>query len=311
VDWYSEEGYGLWNPDKSTLSKLILEAPTLPGGWQDRIILRVRVSPAVQVGTQLTNTVELDIPVGFASHTRDDVWVRGPYWDAHVDKFFDWGTLVPGHQAGFNVHMRNGGNQPAQTWLTDTLPAGTSLAESWRWDGQQSVEWPPDHQVGQTVVWDMGEMLPGQWYNLDLRLDIDPGVPPNTDLENCAEIGVDGDDRNPFNDQDCATVTVREPGPNMRVYKEHEWQDDDNVLRYEIRVENVGTERLENLQRRLVGRPRALDHAHPQRPQPPTRLLGREIRPRRNSQRKLPRRPGRSRGKAAMVHQHHRDTGDR
>jgi uncharacterized repeat protein (TIGR01451 family) len=93
----------------------------------------------------------------------------------------------------------------------------------------------------------MGVMLPGQWYNLDVRLDIDPGVPPNTDLENCVQIGVDGDDRNPFNDQDCATVTVREPGTNMRVYKEHEWQDDGNVLRYQIRVENVGTERLENV----------------------------------------------------------------
>jgi uncharacterized repeat protein (TIGR01451 family) len=246
VDWYSENGYTLWT-EVSRNGQLVLETPTLPGYWGDRIVLRLAVSPAVEIGTQLTNTVELDIPVGFASSMNNNAWVRGPYWDSHLDKNFGWGVLVPGGEVEFNVHMRNGGNQPAHTWLTDTLPSGTSFAQSWRWDGQHYVEWAPSQIIGNQVIWDMGEMLPGQWYNLDIRLDIDPGVTPGTSLENCAQIGIDGDDQNPFNDQDCAMVTIREMGTNMRVYKEHEWQDDNQVLRYEIRVENVGTERLENV----------------------------------------------------------------
>jgi uncharacterized repeat protein (TIGR01451 family) len=243
VDWYSEEGYGLWNPDKSTLSKLILEAPTLPGGWQDRIILRVRVSPAVQVGTQLTNTVELDIPVDYAYDLHDDVWVGEPRWNSHVNKDFGGGTLAPGGEIEYNVHLRNQGNEDTRTWLTDTLPAGTQLSEVWRWDGQQSIEFWPDILQGQTAVWDLGEMLPGQYYDLNIRLNIDHATEPGTVLTNCVNIGLDGDDGWPYDNEDCVVDTVRHPGPNLRLHKKVDWEWE-GQLRYDIEFENIGTEIL-------------------------------------------------------------------
>jgi hypothetical protein len=143
--------------------------------------------------------------------------------------------------------VRNHGNQDTQTWLTDTLPAGTHLAEAWRWDGQQSIWFWPDILEGQTAVWDLGEMLPGQYYNLDIQLDIDHSVEPGTELENCAEIGIVGDDNWPHDNQDCAADTVRDFGPNLRVSKDYEWHWDggtDYRIEYQLRFENLGTATL-------------------------------------------------------------------
>jgi uncharacterized repeat protein (TIGR01451 family) len=145
------------------------------------------------------------------------------------------------------MHVRNHGNQPTQTWLTDTLPAGTHLLEAWLWDGQQEVDFPPEPLQGRTSVWDLGPMLPGQWYDLHVRLGIDLGVQPGTVLTNCAEIGIDGPDSWPYDNQECVVDTVRGYGPNLRVSKDYEWQWDggtDYRIEYEITFENLGTETL-------------------------------------------------------------------
>jgi uncharacterized repeat protein (TIGR01451 family) len=225
----------------------VLEAPAIPGHWGDRIYLRLAVEPGVPNNTRLTNTVELDFPVGYAWHEHTDVHVDGPYWDSYVGKQFNWGELVPGGQVEYNIHVRNFGNQLAQTWLTDTMPAGTQFAESRSWDGQTYEEFPPYDIVGKQVVWDMGQMLPGAWKNVDIRLDIKPSVQSGDVLINCVELGIDGNESRPDDNQDCVSDPVRGTGPNLRVYKEHEWQDDDQRLRYQIRVENIGTELLENV----------------------------------------------------------------
>jgi uncharacterized repeat protein (TIGR01451 family) len=246
VSWFSENGYELWT-DMSVNGQLVLEAPALPGNWGDRIYLRLAVEPGVPNNTRLTNTVELDFPVGFAQHENSNARVDGPYWNSYVGKQFNWGQLVPGGQVEYNVHVRNFGNQATQTWLTDTLPAGTYFAQSWSWDGQTYEEFLPYDVNGQKVVWDMGQMLPGAWKNVDIRLDIDPGVQSGDVLTNCVEIGIDGDDGWPDDNQDCVADPVRGKGPNLRVYKEHEWQGDNQQLQYRIRVENIGTEWLENV----------------------------------------------------------------
>jgi uncharacterized repeat protein (TIGR01451 family) len=246
VDWFSENDYGLWT-ETSRNGQLVLEAPALPGYWGDRIYLRLQVESGVLNDTWLTNTVELELDGALAEYEHTDVRVGGPYWDSYVGKQFSWGELIPGGQVEYNVHVRNFGNQPAQTWLTDTIPEGTHFVESWSWDGQTYQEFPPHDIIGRKVVWDMGQMLPGAWKNLDIRLDIDPSVGSGDELVNCVEIAIDGEERDPDDNEDCVVDPIRGRGPNLRVYKEHEWQDDNQRLRYRIRVENIGTERFDNV----------------------------------------------------------------
>jgi uncharacterized repeat protein (TIGR01451 family) len=250
VSWYSQNGYDLWTDVSTTGNQLVLTAPAIPGHWGDRIILRLLVDPGMPVGTQLTNRVEIttanEANPDDNWHLRDDVWVRGPRWEAGIYKNFGWGRLVPGGEVGYNVHFRNHGNMATQVWVTDTLPAGTSLIEVWAWIGPDYVPFPPDTIVGETIAWDVGVLEPGEWYDMDIRLAIDEAVAPNTVITNCATIAIAGDDEYADNDVSCVVETVREPGPNLRVWKDY-WWNWEGQLQYEIHFENTGTERLENV----------------------------------------------------------------
>ena len=250
VSWYSENGYDLWTDVSTSGDQLVLSAPTIPGNWGDRIILRLLVDAGVPVGTQLTNIVE----IATANDTnpddnwgqRDDVWVSDSRWNAGIDKDFGWGQLVPGGEVGYNIHFRNNGNMATQTWVTDTLPAGTSFVEAWIWTGSESVPFLPDYVDDEIVVWDVGLMEPGEWYDLNIRLAIDHTVAPNTVITNCATIAIAGEDEWPFNDTDCVVDTVREPGPNLRVWKRY-WWNWEGQLQYEIHFENIGTQNLRDV----------------------------------------------------------------
>jgi uncharacterized repeat protein (TIGR01451 family) len=250
VDWFSGNGYNLW-VDNSTAGQLILEAPTVPGNWGDTLYLRLLVDGGVPVGTQLTNTVAItatnDSDPGNNWHMRNDVWTNWPRWDSFVDKSFGWGRLVPGGQMEYNLHARNGGNMPAYTVVTDTLPAGTSFDQSWSCMGPTCVPFPPDYVDDQIAVWDLGMLEPGEWVNFNLRVDIDASVEPGTVLTNCAEVAIDGDDSWPYNNTDCVTRMIHDVGPNLEIDKYYQWNWE-GQLEYTIEFRNLGTTTLHNVE---------------------------------------------------------------
>ncbi|HSJ58148.1 MAG TPA: DUF11 domain-containing protein [Anaerolineae bacterium] len=245
VRWWSENGYG-WE-EVASGTQLILEVPSVPGNWGDQVYVQLALDPALQTGTQLTNTVEIvadpDSDPGNNWHQRSDVWVSEKRWDAGAYKSFGWGVLVPGGVIEYNLHVRNHGNAEAHLTLTDLLPAGTSFLESWRWEAQNWVPFPPDTPPGATAVWTLGLMQPGEWVNLAVRLAIDPGTPAGAVLENCARVTMLEDDSWPHNDQSCRVDTVREPGPNLVIEKSYQWNWE-GQLQYQVDVRNVGTTEL-------------------------------------------------------------------
>ena len=244
VEWYSQRGYDLWTDISADDSELVLTAPTLPAQWDDRIILRLRVDDACPTELQLVNEVILDAPPAEpASHVNEDAWTSGPYTNAHLEKHFGWGMLVPGGEIGYNLHVANHGNLTATISLTDTLPAGTSFVESWSWDGRDYVEIGPSYIGDDEVSWNLGEIPPGAWINIDLHLDIAPTLEYDEVLNNCAETVVAEGDARPFDNTACRTDAVREEGPNLRIYKDYRWNSEGQI-RYEITFQNVGTELL-------------------------------------------------------------------
>ncbi len=249
VSWFSENSYDLWSEINAN-GKLELYAPSIPGDWHDQIILRLKVDDDVPVETQLINNVVIDSVVdddfGNNSHEYGEVWIGDPYWNGSVDKNFAWGQLVPGGEIEFHVHVHNSGNMAAQMWLTDTLPASTDLIRSYSWDGVNYIPNWPDSLVDNIAVWDLGIVEPGAFYDFELRLAIDGDLDPDSDLTNCATIGIDGNDSWPFDDEACLVETVRDFGPNLRVSKES-WWDGNERLGYQLRLENIGNERLENI----------------------------------------------------------------
>ncbi len=246
VGWVSENGYGLWT-DNSTAGQLILEAPSLPGHWGDRILLRLELDAGVALGTQLTNLVEIttadDANLDDNQQQRDDVWVSPPRWDGYADKSFGWGRLVPGGEAGYNLYIRNHGNMATTAVLNDVLPAGTTFVEAWQWTPTGDVPFPPDSVSGGVATWDLGLMEPGQWYNLNFRLAIGGGLAPGTGLTNCATLTIGGDDQSPHDNSDCVVDTIHAFGPNLRVVKDYQWNWE-GQLQYNINFLNVGTSTL-------------------------------------------------------------------
>jgi hypothetical protein len=66
-------------------------------------------------------------------------------------------------------------------------------------------------------------------------------VNPGTEFGNCIEIAGDGPDDWPDDNLSCETVTVNPPGPNLAVFKEHNW-DGDARIDYSVRFQNLGDE---------------------------------------------------------------------
>ena len=239
VDWYSQNGYNLWQ-ETSVNGHLELQAPSIPAHWGDRIIMRLEIAAEVPIDTQLVNQIELTTPEDTAFDENGDAWTREPYWNAYVDKRFGWGIMVPGGEAEYSIHVANHGNMPNTTWLTDTLPAGTTFVESWVSDGRERTPIAPFEIVDGQVIWSLGEILPGGWRNLDVRLAIDPTTDPGSALENCAVVGIEEEDVWPYDDESCTLDFVREEGANVRVLKDY-WWNGEGQLEYEIQFQNLGT----------------------------------------------------------------------
>ena len=252
VSWFSDNGYGLWSEVSRTGGELILQAPTLPGHWHDRIMLRLLVDADVEIDTELTNTVEVhtenDANPDNNFDQRDDR-VNWPRWDVGIDKRFGWGELFPGGEIGYNIHFRNHGSMATAVTLTDMLPAGVTLERVERRHADQNIPFPPDSIEGRLLTWDIGVMEPGERYDLNLRLRINNTVVPDFTLTNCAAIDNTPDqDDNPGNNRMCTLDVVANFGPNLRVTKEHDWRDHDRQLRYRIRIENVGNTEIEDVE---------------------------------------------------------------
>ncbi|HNT26410.1 MAG TPA: PKD domain-containing protein [Anaerolineales bacterium] len=247
VDWYSQNGFGGWQEITSEPGLLVLGAPGIPGWWGDRLILQLKIDDAVAYGTQLTTTFEISTTNELSTTTgdnyqmRDDVWVNPPRWDVTVWKDLGWGVMVPGNELEYHLSFRNHGNMAGDVLLTDTLPAGTSFVEAWLNVDQTQVPFPPDSMVDGVVTWHWDMLEPGEYHDINVRLQIDPSTLPGTEIVNCAEIAIDGPDSWPYDNHRCLADTVRQAGPNLRVSKDHRWNWD-GQLHYAVRLENIGTE---------------------------------------------------------------------
>jgi uncharacterized repeat protein (TIGR01451 family) len=246
--WSSWNEYGLWNEVSYSGNQLVLEVPSIPGHWGDTILLRLRVDGDAPEGTQLHNEVE----IATAGDTNPDnnwqehdTWVSASRWDAAVEKWFNWGELVPGGQVHYEMRLGNNGNMRIEhLWLTDTLPVGTIFEGAWvQVSGPQWEEVPPHYTDNGTVAWDTGSKEPGEQYHVQLSVTISDSVAAGTVFTNCVEVGTDGPDENPDNDSECVENVVSEPGPNLRLRK-RVWWEGDGQLRYSIDLWNVGTEDL-------------------------------------------------------------------
>ncbi|MFQ5421076.1 MAG: IPT/TIG domain-containing protein, partial [Anaerolineae bacterium] len=127
--------------------------------------------------------------------------------------------------------------------VTDTLPAGTVFRDAFLDTDTGPIQFSPVSSGTGFVVWDIGAMDAGAYASLEVVLDINGATQTGTVLTNTAEVmAVPGED----NLADNVSVWVEKlnpPGPNLRVRKTGDWNDNGTNTRsawYEVVVENVG-----------------------------------------------------------------------
>jgi uncharacterized repeat protein (TIGR01451 family) len=251
VSWHSEKGYALWTEVVTSGGQVVLSAPAIPGHWEDRIKLRLRVDEGVAAGTQITNTIEVHSAVDSNPdnnrQVHDQTWVGEPRWGAAIEKRFEWGRLVPGGEIEYWVQFSNRGNMAAQTWISDTLPEGTSFqGATWRESERVWPSFEPSYVDDQVVAWDLGLLEPGDWPGFRIRLDIGEGITPDMEITNCVQIALAGEDEQLYEQVSCQTNRVNQPGANLRLRKRYSWEGDGRI-RYDIDLWNVGTEDLHDV----------------------------------------------------------------
>ena len=249
VTWQvGSSGYSLWTAVITTGGKFVLYAPALPGRYDDRIYLDLRLSDVVTYGTQLSNTVE--ITTTGDTNTTNNIstsWnsASPPRYDVEVGW---WGNRVvstPGSEIEYEIQIGNAGNSLMHdTVFTDTLPAGVTFvrAEGSLYPRGRIPSFPPSRTVGNQLAWDLGDVdRVHSAPHIMLYLRINDDTPPGTVLTNCATGAIREFDANPHNNDMCVTDLVRPAGPNLRVTKSHEWWGGPDRIYYYIHFQNIGT----------------------------------------------------------------------
>ncbi len=246
VGWMAQNQPNPWSLVSSGGGQVVLYAPALPGNYGDQIRLTLRLGSGVAQGTQLVNTIEITTAADSEptnNHaTNGDAYVKPLRYNAGVEKWWSDGSLAVGREASYWIAYHNWGNSLMHdAVLTDTLPEGVDFVSSeldLGWGVQ--IPFPPTHQAGRTLTWDLGNQDVNAEQNIRITMRIRSSTTPGSVLTNCATIAVSDFEDNPYDNTACTADTVRAAGPDLGVIKSANWEGTDGI-RYRVAIRNVGT----------------------------------------------------------------------
>jgi len=101
---------------------------------------------------------------------------------------------------------------------------------------------PDPAVIGDLLVWTLDPLAIKERRGFHVEFTINPDTVPGAEFGNCVEITGDGPDNNPGDNTACETITVNPPGPNLRVFKESWWNNNNQELQYQITFLNIGVD---------------------------------------------------------------------
>jgi uncharacterized repeat protein (TIGR01451 family) len=245
VNWWVDEAG--WLPVVEQDHLLVVRRPTVDVHRCSPIYLRVQLTDTVTAGDELCNEAEIftendtgymgDNQVSWCHHVND------PHTNLRIGKWWGWGELVPGGRIHFEGDYGNNGNVPVSgVQITETLPVSTTLVE-WRafdrdWNEIGLIS--PTFVAPNRYVWDVGAIPNGDRGNFEVVLQIDSDADSGTMLTNTVEISPQPDEDGYGDNDDTAVEEVYDHGANLRVRKNHNWENDNQQLSYRLDFENVG-----------------------------------------------------------------------
>ncbi|MBN1177775.1 MAG: DUF11 domain-containing protein [Anaerolineae bacterium] len=244
--WWADPPY--WTEVFSDDHELVLSRSSV-GAWEcGNVYLRVLLDADAWRNMEVWDEVVIASGNDIDGDNNEATWwgnVQSPYTNLSIDKSWAFGQPVPDGAIGYNIGYGNNGNVPAAgpIRITDTLPVSTTYLWAFHWGPEEPIPFTPTLFTDDYVVWEFGELENGFWDNFIVIVGIDPDVPADTLLLNTAEITELPYEWSYADNVSTYGETVNDPGPNLRVTKEHQWWGWDNSqLYYQINVTNVGTE---------------------------------------------------------------------
>ncbi len=250
VTWWGQNlGWEDVSIDPQTL---ILTRPSISGWWCSEVYVQVNLDAAAWPGMPITNTAAITASNDLDPNDNEStivLWAGSPHTNLSIYKDWESGQLVPSGQMYYDISYRNNSNIPVDDVLiTSTLPVSATFAGSWYGDesGQHPVT-PTLVSPQGYVVWNLGTLIGGYHGRFTISWMIDPNTPPGTVLKHTVDIStlpVEDD----FDDNQVIWFdTVNSSGPNLRLdTQNYNWWNDDR-LSFEVRVLNMGDERIEDL----------------------------------------------------------------
>ena len=230
----------LWKQISQAGDTLVLETSGFPNTCDD-VQLTVLVDAAVPQGTpllsQLRGYTPGDTDPNNDTARNDAAAVRVPRIDLSTQRRLSWGVF------GIEVDINNAGNTAAPTLLTDTLPLSATF-RSGSGSLQTATNTPitPTQINARTLVWNLGTLPVGYYAQLHYEMDVAAGA--TGPLENCGTIGANAPDDTPWDNTACVEATALSAGEHLQIAKQHEWRNNYNQLRYELRLLNTGDQVL-------------------------------------------------------------------
>ncbi|MGD2158278.1 MAG: PKD domain-containing protein, partial [Anaerolineales bacterium] len=253
LGWWSQ--HPGWSEVSKDAAQLVVSRPSIPGWWCSEVYLNLLLDPNAWHGMSISNTATIYASNDIESddnYTEHWIQVSQPHTNLGVDKWWNWGQLVPGGEASYAVDAYNNGNVPVSgVTLTDTLPVSTTLIGIWAYDRNWNylTEVTPVLYDGEIVVWELESIENGTHLNYEIQLAFDPEAVPGTQMLNTIEISPQPDEDDYSDNEDQWLETLFDHGPNLRIRKDGSWDDWGEETRrasYWLNVENVGDVRVEN-----------------------------------------------------------------
>ncbi len=247
--WGGDQG---WSEVDLSGNPLIFEHTCISSYSCSELYIVTTVDPLANPGDALHNHVDIfaENDLEHDDDTTDlDHNVGEPYTDLNIWQNWHGGSLTPGGYYRYGIYVKNESNLSVSgpIEITATLPVGTSFAGWDSWDAADSI---PDPVVdGNTVTWQMGNMIAGGEGAIEVWVDIDPDTVPGTMLNHLAEVEIQPDEENTDNNSSVFAEYVRDHGPNLRVTKWGDWHggQEGQSAWWNIQLENIGDQTMDDV----------------------------------------------------------------
>jgi uncharacterized repeat protein (TIGR01451 family) len=242
-----------WSEDYEDADIAVFSRPTLQAWRCSEIYLLFEVDPLATPGTWISNTATIytsnDIPDDNWSNTSW-VQVNNTHTNLQIDKWFNWGQLVPGGQINYGIAVDVPGNVPVDDiTITDTLPVSTTIVGLWAYDRDWNLMGDVSYsEDGDQIIWAVDTLTNGFRANFELLLSIDGNAPVGTILLNQAEVSPKPDEDRYDDNYASWTEEIFNHGPNLRVRKDgnwHDWGEETRRISYWLSIENIGDQVVE------------------------------------------------------------------